>query len=212
MTPKQRAFAQSYAKNPNAVKAAKEAGYSDQYADKKAARALLNHPEVIAEIKRIRERMNQQADKTATDVVNEFSKIAFVDRVSFLKEDPLRDGEYMYKAPHELSQAQRDIVEKTTMHTAEIVIVEKGKNGADSELKSFFRQEYNYVLSDKANALEKMGRHFGIFDDKLRISGSQANPFQNVSQKQLDALKKSWVETMTDTKLVEGEYEVVNKK
>jgi phage terminase small subunit len=211
MTPKQRAFAQNYAVNPNAYQSAKDAGYAESFAIGKAAERLLRNPEIITEIKRIRQRMNQTADKSATDVVNEFSKIAFTDRVAFLKPDPLRDGEFVYKSPDELTDQQRAIVEKVTWNNIEIIIIVG--EGKDKEVTSHWRHEYNYILSDKAKALENMGRHFGIFDDKLRLSSSQANPFTNVSQAQLEQLKRSWVETMSDQKLlaVDGEFTEVKK-
>jgi len=180
----------------------KEAGYSEHYAKTKA-KVVLNNSEVVAEIKRIRDLLNQQADKSATDVINEFSKIAFTDRVSFLKPDPENEGEFMYKSPDELTQEQRDIVETTKMYTVKIVVVEGDAS------RSFYRQEYIYVLSEKAKALEQMGRHFGIFDDKLRIGVSRANPFSGASQAQLEQLKESWIKTMNDPKLIEGQYKVV---
>ncbi len=202
MTPKQRKFAVGYARSQNAYKAMKEAGYSEHYAKTKA-KVVLNNSEVVAEIKRIRDLLNQQADKSATDVINEFSKIAFTDRVSFLKPDPENEGEFMYKSPDELTQEQRDIVETTKMYTVKIVVVEGDAS------RSFYRQEYIYVLSEKAKALEQMGRHFGIFDDKLRIGVSRANPFSGASQAQLEQLKESWIKTMNDPKLIEGQYKVV---
>lgn len=207
MTPKQRAFASNYARNQNVFQSAKEAGYSESYCRTKA-KVLLGNAEISAEIKRIRERLNQTADKSATDVVNEFSKIAFTDRVDFLKPDPHIPGDFIYKAPDELTASQRAIVEKVTYNVREIVIISTDK---DKETETLWRQEYNYILSDKAKALENMGRHFGIFDDKLRLGVSQANPFTNVTPAQLEKLKASWVKTMNDQKLLEGEFKVVNK-
>jgi len=205
MTPRQRQFALSYVKSENVSKAAVEAGYSKQYAKGNAGK-LLNKADVIAEIKRLRERMNQQADKSATDVVNEYSKIAFADRTSFLKEDPDFPGHRVYKSPDELTQEQRDIVESVTptWYTR--------KRNINGQVVEVHRQEFRYVIADKANALQQMGRHFGIFDDKLRIGVSRTNPFANATQAQLEQLKKSWIKTMTDPKLLEGECEEVVKK
>ena len=202
MTPMQRNFAINYAQTQNAEQSALAAGYSKKYARSHVQR-LLKHPDVVAEIKRIRNKVNQMVEKNATDVVNQFSKIAFTDRVSFMKEDPERPGEYMYKAPHELTQDQRDCVETTKMYTTEIVVIE------DSKPKSIFRQEYNYVLSDKAKALEQMGRHFGIFDDRIKLGVSQANPFRDATPKQLEQLKSAFVKTMNGSKIVDGQFEEV---
>jgi len=168
------------------------------------AHKLLDKPEIVTEIKRLRDRLNETADKSAVDVVNEFSKIAFTDRVDFLKEDPHYPGEFIYKSPDELTQDQRHIVEKVTYNMHEITVIE------DGEVQKLWIKNYTYVLSDKAKALEQMGRHFGIFDDKLKLIGSQQNPFKNATPAQLEKLKESWVGVMTDPKLIEGEYKEVN--
>ena len=179
------------------------AGYTPTYANSKG-HLLLNDPDIVSEIKRLRDRLQQTADKSATDVVNEFSKIAFVDRVDFLKEDPNYPGEFINKSPDELTPDQRAIVEKITYTMHEITLIEAG------EVQKLWIKHYTYVLSDKAKALEQIGRHFGIFDDKLRLGVSSTNPFSNATPAQLEQLKESWVKTMTDTKLLEGEYKVVN--
>ena len=167
----------------------------------------MKKPDVIDEIKRLRERLNATADKSATDVVNEFSKIAFTDRVDFLKEDPYYPGEFVNKSPDELTADQRAIVEKITSSMHEITII------TDGEVEKLWIKHYTYVLADKAKALENMGRHFGIFDDKLKLIGSQSNPFKNASPAQLERLKESWVQTMNDPLLLEGEsHEVTNGK
>lgn len=202
MTPKQREFARLYASCGMIGEAARGAGYSDKYADGMAHK-LLDKPEIVAEIQRLRSRLNENAEKSATDVVNEYAKIAFGDRVDFLKEDPDRPGEFIYKAPNELTEDQRSIVEKVMYNVVEVVVIE------DGEPQNVFRKHYSYVLSSKADALQQMGRHFGIFDDKLRLTGNQQNPFKNASPAQLEALKASWVGVMTDPKLIEGEYKEV---
>lgn len=163
----------------------------------------MEQPKIVAEIKRLRERLTERADKSATDVVNEFSKIAFTDRVSFLKEDPNYPGEFIYKSPDELTQDQRDIVEKVTYTMHEITVIENG------EVQKLWIKHYTYQLSEKAKALENMGRHFGIFDDKLRLVSNAQNPFKHATPAQLEKLKESWVSTMTDPKLLEGEFKEV---
>jgi phage terminase small subunit len=198
MTPKQRKFAENYAKDPQIVKSALDAGYSDSFA-RKRGKWLLEQPEVVAEIQRLRNRMNERAEKSATDVVNEYARIAFTDRVDFLKPDPLREGMFIYKSPDELNDDQRAIVEKVNMRGAEVTVI------SDDGVQTVFRQEYSYVLSDKANALQQMGRHFGIFDDKLRLVQNKQNPFANASPEQLEKLKRSFVGIMSG-ETVDGEY------
>lgn len=199
MNPRQRAFCSNYAKSQSAHGAAIEAGYSPKTARIHSGKMLENQ-EIIAEIKRLRERLTEQADKSATDVVNEFSKIAFTDRVDFLKEDPLLTGQYMYKSPDELTQAQRAIVEKVTYSTHELNTV-----GDDGNPVQVFRQEFHYIFADKTKALESMGRHFGIFDDKIKLQLQRQNPFMNASPAQLEKLKKSFIHTMNqEPAVIEG--------
>lgn len=196
MTPMQREFCRHYAENPDAQAAALAAGYSKQYSKSKSAK-LLDNPDIVHEIQRLRSRINERAEKSATDVVNEYATIAFTDRTGFLKEDPLRPGEFIYKAPHELSDEQRALVEKVNT-TRRQIETEEGK---------VWRQEYNYVLLDKANALQQMGRHFGIFDDKLRLESNSKNPFANATPEQLAQLKESVIGIMTTGgTVVDGEY------
>jgi len=203
MTPRQLSFARNYAASPNAYRAAKDAGYSEQYSLTKTKRLLAN-PDVVLEIQRIRKRLNERADKSATDVVNAFAKIAFMDRLDFVKEDPENPGEYIYKAPHELTQDQRDIVEEVRIKNV------WGKN--ENKERVVVNQKYFYTIMDKSRALEQMGRHFGIFDDRLKLTISQRNPFRNATPEQLEQLKKSWIETMNKPQVIDGHAEVIDEK
>lgn len=198
MTPRMREFCKFYVETNGAYESALRAGYTKQYAHSKAFK-MLQHPEIIAEVKRIRKSLNERADKSATDVVNEFSKIAFTDRVSFLKEDEHFRGNFIYKSPDELTDDQRAIVEKVTYSVHEIETV------VDGERRTIVRQEFNYILSDKSKALENMGRHFGIYDDKIKLVANNNNPFKNASPEQLQKLQKAIVKTMNEPIAIEGE-------
>jgi len=202
MTPRRLLFCQFYAKDPNVTQAAKAAGFSEKYATQRAYR-LLDDPEIVAEIKRLRARVNERVEKSAADVINEFSKIAFTDRVDFLKEDEYCPGEFVYKSPDELTVDQRAIVEKVTYNLHDITIIEDGKP------QKIWVKHYTYVLADKSKALENMGRHFGIFDDKLKLVGNQQNPFKNASPAQLDKLRTAVIGVMSEPTPIEGNYKEV---
>jgi phage terminase small subunit len=199
MTPKQYKFCESFVKTGTSYSAALEAGYSKQYAKSKSSK-LLDNPEVVAEIQRLRQRLNEKAEKSAVDVVNEYSRVAFTDRTSFLKADEHFPGCWVYKSPDELTDDQKALVEKVTAswHTRTRMV--------DGEQIKVERMEYNYVLLDKANALQQMGRHFGIFDDKLRLESGQQNPFKNATPEQLTQIRKAIISTMSGGEVVDGEY------
>ena len=108
----------------------------------------------------------------------------------------------MYKNPNELNPDERDIVERVTPHW------HTRKREINGEMITAHRQEFVYVLSDKANALQQMGRHFGIFDDKIKLLGTHQNPFKNASPEQLAKLKEAWVKTMSQP-AIEGNFSEV---
>ena len=58
MTPKEQKFCIEYAKQPDAKASGLKAGYSEKYADRNM-RKVLQKPAVVAEIKRLRERINE---------------------------------------------------------------------------------------------------------------------------------------------------------
>lgn len=206
MNDRERQFCIEYAANPNAEQAALKAGYAASYSHK-LAHLIIRRPHVIAEIQRLRVKMNVRAEKNATDVVNEYAIIAFTDRVGFLKPDPEFPGSVMYKAPDELTDDERALVERVTTTWRKV------EREVDGVKKKIERQEYSYVLSDKANALQQMGRHFGIFDDKLRLQTLTKNPFSGATPEQLEQLKNAFVNTMQGGKLIDhktGEVIKVN--
>lgn len=203
MNPRQREFARLYALNPVVTQAAEGAGYSANYA-KSGALKLLEHPDIVSEIQRLRSRLNERAAKSSVDVVNEYSKIAFTDRFDFITEDPDFPGRHVYKHPSELTDDQRAIC---TM----IKPVWRTRKGmVNDELFEVHREEWEYRFADKENALQQMGRHFGIFDDKLKLSVSGQNPFKNATPEQLEKLKRSFIKTMNGgVPAIEGSYEEV---
>lgn len=196
MTPKQQKFCRHYAELQNAAEAAREAGYSESYS-KFSARRLLNKPEIVYEIKRIRGELVERADKTAVDVVNELATWAFDDRGEWLKDDPMYPGQKMYKEPQELTREQRACVERIYIHN---------HFREDDEGRRFVRQTFSYRLISKEKAMESMGRHFGIFDDRIRLTTGGENPFANLPTEKLSEIKKAVAAVMAKpVNVYEGE-------
>jgi phage terminase small subunit len=186
-------FCRLYAESNNVLQAALGAGYSEKYSHKQSYK-LLDREDITNEIARIRRNLTAKADKSSVDVVNEYAAIAFSDHVDFVKPDPDFEGGWVYKSPDELTPEQRKVVEKVHMRTRKYVV----------DGKDLYREEYDYTLCDKLSALNQMGRHFGIFDDKLKLTGQGANPFKNISSEKLVQLKQSIAEVM-GSETIEGE-------
>jgi phage terminase small subunit len=203
MTKKEKDFCLAYVKLLNISKAAKEAGYSPVFILKKC-HLLMRRPHIIDEIKRLQSRLDNFAEKSATDVVNELSKIGFSQPSDYLKPDPLNGDKWIGKSPNELTAPQRVAIARINCRDVKI--------GKDEDGNDMFRQEYSYHLHDKLNALIQMGRHYGLFDDKLKISGPVHNMFANISSQKLAQLQKSFATVMAKPDPITIEGKIVNGK
>lgn len=196
LSPQQKEFCRAYAESGNAVEACRAAGYSESTALHKSS-SMVKRAVIVAEVSRLRKVVNMEADKSSVDVINAYSVVAFSDHVDFLKPDPDYEGAWIYKSPDELTKEQRQVVEKVEL---------KDVFAENAEGEAFMvRQEYNYIFSNKMDALNQMGRHFGIFDDKLRLSGPGTNPFKNASSDALVQIKQA-ITGIMGTETIDGEY------
>lgn len=151
LTPKQTAFVAEYLVDLNATQAAIRAGYSV----KSAARIgveLLNKTQVREAIAANQAKRAQRVEITADRVVSELARIAFADPRDLMEWGPsgvkLKDSADLTK---EQAASVAEVSETTT------------KDGGSLKLKKH----------DKVKALELLGRHMGMFKDKVEaeISG-----------------------------------------
>ena len=191
--------------------AAIKAGYSPEYAQKRSYQ-LVKKPHIIAEIERQKlkraERMRRveyKAEWTAADTINRMGQLAFAQILDFVKADPEIEGNWIGKSPDELTPAQKAAVASFKA----VPEYERDANGDIKKPRVLKRYEYRYTLHDPPAALANMFRHFGLFDDKLRLIGSTDNRFKNLSPEQLAALKDKIIAHMnaavTDAEVIEGE-------
>lgn len=187
MTDKQLIFANEYLIDLNGTRAYKEA-YPSVKNDNTAAAAatrLLNTPEVEKYInERIKDRL-ERIEVTQDDVIQELAAIAFANESEYAKvvTKPVMiktsDGEYVPALDSEGNQMYYQAVEitetdeLTRRQIKAISGIKQGKNGI--ELTTY----------DKVKALELLGRHLGMFKDKVEVSGDINNPFEGLSTEQL---------------------------
>ena len=145
LTEKQQRFVNEYLIDLNATQAAIRAGYSAKTADQQGCRMLTN----VKVQQKISEEMAERSKRTGVNqdrVVLELAKIAFVNAADVIDSDDaaIKEG-------------------ATTDDTAAIqsvkVKVIPGKQGVEREIK----------LHDKLKALELLGRHLGMWDDRLDV-------------------------------------------
>lgn len=150
-----------------------------------AASRLMNKPEIKEYIdERIKDRL-ERIEVTQDDVIQELAAVAFANGSEYAKvvTKPVMmktpDGDYVPALDSEGNQMYYQAVEITETDELSrrqikaISGIKQGKNGI--ELTTY----------DKVKALELLGRHLGMFKDKVEVSGNVNNPFEGLSTEQL---------------------------
>ncbi len=155
LTDKQAAFVREYLVDLNATQAAIRAGYSERTAYSVGQR-LLKNVEIQRAVAAAQAKRARRVEITADRVVAELAKIAFSDPRDLMEWGP--DG-VVLRPSAELSDDQAASV------------AEVAENNAGLRLKKH----------DKVKALELLGRHIGIFTDKVKaeVSGPDGGPVQS---------------------------------
>lgn len=156
LNPKQQAFVEAYLVTLSAKEAAERAGYSSHTAKQIGSR-LLSHPEVAAAIAEGQKARSQRTEITADAVLRELARIGFSDvRRIFTPSGAL------------LSPADMD--EDTAACIASVDVVERVRRNESGETE--IEQVKKIRLNDKLGALTQLGRHLGLFTDKLDVNVS----------------------------------------
>ncbi len=150
MTNKQKRFCEEYLIDLNATQAAIRAGYSPDSA-RQSGSDNMNNPYIRARIDKAIAEQSKRTGVNADRVIRELAKIAFVNSdnvidadTAKLKDDVTADD-----------TAAISSVRVKTIPTAD-------GEGVEREIK----------LADKTKALELLGKHLGIFTDKVEHSGT----------------------------------------
>ena len=176
LTARQARFVDEYLVDFNATQAAIRAGYTARSAEVTAAK-LLRNAKVQAEISRRQKDLQKRTEVTQERVVRELARVAFSNATNAVQVQPRTivgaDGKeiviqtVVLTATAELTDDQR----------AAISQIKQGANGI--EIKMY----------DKLKALELLGRHIGMFNDKLELKATVTeNPFAGLSTDELRRL------------------------
>ena len=169
LTEKQKRFADEYLIDLNATRAYKAAYTSC----KKEETARVNGSKLLTNTNvkaYIDDKIQQRAERTEITqdmVIKELAKIAFANIKDFVAVEVVENGRIVKVKP--TSQISADKV-------GAIASIKQGANGIEVK------------LNDKMKALELLGRHLGMFADKLELSGDVNNPFAGLSTDELKRL------------------------
>lgn len=147
MTKKQKRFIEEYLIDLNATQAAIRAGYSPDTAYS-IGNENLKKPEIKSHIGKAMAERSKRTGVNADRVVMELAKIAFVnaDDVIDFKTATVKEG----ALPEDLAAIQS------------VKVKTFGEDGLEREIK----------MADKIKTLELLGRHLGMFKDKVEVSGT----------------------------------------
>ena len=147
MTKKQKRFVEEYLIDLNATQAAIRAGYSPDTA-KSIGSENLTKPDLQVRIAKAMAERSKRTGVNADRVVMELAKIAFVNAGDVI------DAETATLKP--------DAAKEDTAAIQSVKVKTFGEDGLEREIK----------MADKLKALELLGKHLGMFKDKVELSGT----------------------------------------
>lgn len=186
LTAKQQRFCDEYLIDLNATQAAIRAGYSEKRASEQAYQLLQkttvqNH---IAELQKEREK---RTEITQDSVLHELALIAFAkasDYARVVEKDAMVevDGNMVPILDEDGNQVKYRTVEPiltdelTEDQKKAIAVIKKGRDGF--EIKPY----------SKIQALELLGKHLGMFTEKVEVKNTTPNAFEGLTTEELKKL------------------------
>ena len=155
MTKKQKRFVEEYLIDLNATQAAIRAGYSPDSA-KEIGSENLTKPNIASAIDQALAERSRRTGVNADRVVRELAKIAFVNAKDVIDFD---SATLAANADNDDTAAIQSVKVKTF-----------GEDGLEREIK----------LADKLKALELLGKHLGMFKDKVELDGAVQTEMTNL--------------------------------
>lgn len=171
LTPNQERFAKEYIIDLNATRAYK-AAYPNTKKDETAAVSgcnLLRNPKVAAYIQKLKDKRSERTQVKADDVIKELAIIGFSKATDYAEvvEKPVID-----ESGNPVTDADGN---KITYKTVELIPTENLTEEQQRALAVLKRGRDGLEAKpyDKVRALELLGKHLGIFTDKVNIETTQ---------------------------------------
>lgn len=159
LTPKQERFIQEYLIDLNATQAAIRAGYSPKTANVQGTQNLVK---LSNEISKAMNERSTRTEITQDRVLRELAKIAFSDIKNFLsfKTDKVLIG---YDDDGKMVSDYQQVIEVKPSEEVDGTMIQ--------EVSISPKGVFQFKLHDKKSALDMIGKHLGMFKDKLELSG-----------------------------------------
>ena len=186
MTAKQKRFCDEYLIDLNATQAAIRAGYSPKGMNKRVSRMMANEG-IQAYIKERQKELEERTEITQDSVLHELALIAFAkasDYARVVEKDAMVevDGNMVPVLDEDGNQVKYRTVEPiltdelTEDQKKAIAVIKKGRDGF--EIKPY----------SKIQALELLGKHLGMFTEKVEVKNTTPNAFEGLTTEELKKL------------------------
>lgn len=186
MTLRQQRFCDEYLIDLNATQAAIRAGYSEKRASEQAYQ-LLQKTTVQDYIRKKKMERIERTEIAQDMVLRELALIAFsnaADYAAVIEKDAMAevDGQMIQLFDSEGNPVKYRTVEPvltenlTESQKRALSVIKKGRDGF--EVKPY----------DKVRALELIGKHIGMFEEKVAVSGEGNNPMAGLTTEELKKL------------------------
>lgn len=168
LTPKQKRFVEEYLIDLNATQAAIRAGCSQRTA-RQIGEENLSKPDIFFAVQEAQAKRSERTEITQDMVLQELAKIGFSDirkivrwGETVIRMETDKDGNDVVVPYHGLALIDSNEIDDAT--AAAIAEVAEGRNGLTVK------------LHDKKGALVDIGRHLGMFKDRVEHSGPDGGP------------------------------------
>lgn len=164
LTPKQQRFVEEYLVDLNGTQAAIRAGYSVKTARSQGQRMLTN-VDIQKAVQDAQGKRSQRTEITQDAVLKELAKIGFSNMLDYMT---ATDGGDLIPDFSALTRDQAAAISEVTVET-----YVEGRGDDAEEVK-----RVKFKLSDKRAALVDIGKHLGMFKDKVEVTGKNGEPIQ----------------------------------
>lgn len=172
---RQKRFCDEYLIDLNATQAAIRAGYSEKYANTNAPK-LLQNTAIKEEIQKRKADRVERTEITQDMVLRELAIIAFSNAADYAS---VVEKEVEVEAGNPVKYRTVEPVLTETLTEAQkkaLAVIKKGRDGF--EVKPY----------DKVRALELLGKHLGMFTEKVDLTGQVNNPMAGLTTEELKKL------------------------
>lgn len=181
LTDKQKKFVEEYLIDLNATQAAIRAGYSEKNADKIGSE-LLGKTRVSEAIQSAMAKRSARTEITQDMVLNELAKIAFSNGSDFAKVTTKKCKRQVWDQESE-TYVEKEVDEQFV----ELIDTDKLSPEKKAAIAEISEGKFGISVKscDKVKALELLGKHLGMFKDKVEVNGNINNPFEGFTTEQL---------------------------